>query len=76
MFEQLFEFVLPYLATALISMSGAIMIIRKWMNPAKEIMELVLVIMESIEDGKVTAKEMKKIFAEAKDVSTAIKQIT
>jgi hypothetical protein len=74
--ENLFEFVLPYLATALISMSGAIMVIKKWMNPAKEIMEVVIVIMEAIEDGKITAKEMKKIIAEAKDVSSAIKQIT
>jgi hypothetical protein len=74
--ENLFEFLLPYLATALVSMSGVIVIIKRWMNPAKEIMELVLVIMTSIEDGKVTTKEMKKIVSEAKDVSSAIKQIT
>jgi hypothetical protein len=50
-------------------------VVQNFMVPAKEVSELLAVLVVSLQDGKLTADEIRKITAEARDVRDAIRNI-
>jgi hypothetical protein len=76
MTDFLIDKFLPILISAFLGGGGAVAFIKRYSSPVKEVLELVAVVLESVEDGKITATEVRKIIDEADDIPAALSAIS
>lgn len=59
----------------LIGIPAVFAFVRRFTVPAKEVAELVNAVTQALEDGKLSADEIKNIIKESKDVKLAVTKI-